>query len=161
MAIDEIGVIGALVAICVFLTITSDKFLTRTSFINVSRQASYVAIMALGMVFVISTGDIDPSVGSMLMLSSVSMAILILNDPTRSVDVVAKSEIYQLCGQLAKEGLAFLFTSSEVEETLGVCNRVLVLYKGRVVREFARGEATKADVMYCVAGGGAEAGEAA
>jgi ABC-type sugar transport system ATPase subunit len=92
-------------------------------------------------------------------------AILILNDPTRGVDVGAKSEIYQLCGQLAKEGLALLFTSSEVEETLGVCDRVLVLYKGRVIREFVRGEATKADVMYWVAGGapavGAEAGEAA
>ena len=42
---------------------------------------------------------------------------------------------------------------SEVEETLGVCDRVLVLYKGRIIREFARGEATKADVMHWVAGG--------
>jgi ABC-type sugar transport system ATPase subunit len=79
--------------------------------------------------------------------------ILILNDPTRGVDVGAKTEIYQLCDQLAREGLALLFTSSEVEETLGVCDRILVLYKGRVIREFARGEATKADVMQWVAGG--------
>ena len=41
MAIDEIGVIGALLAICVFLTLASDKFLTTTNFINVSRQASW------------------------------------------------------------------------------------------------------------------------
>jgi ribose transport system ATP-binding protein len=92
-------------------------------------------------------------------------SILILNDPTRGVDVGAKTEIYQLCDQLAKDGLALLFTSSEVEETLGVCDRVLVLYKGRVIREFARGESTKADVMYWVAGGdvtsSAENGEAA
>ena len=79
--------------------------------------------------------------------------ILILNDPTRGVDVGAKSEIYALCDQLAREGLALLFTSSEVEETLGVCDRILVLYKGRMIREFARGEATKADVMEWVAGG--------
>lgn len=79
--------------------------------------------------------------------------ILILNDPTRGVDVGAKSEIYALCDQLAREGLALLFTSSEIEETLGVCDRILVFYKGRVIREFVRGEATKADVMHWVAGG--------
>jgi ABC-type sugar transport system ATPase subunit len=80
-------------------------------------------------------------------------AILILNDPTRGVDVGAKSEIYALCDRLAREGLALLFTSSEIEETLGVCDRVLVLHRGRVIREFARGAATKADVMRWVAGG--------
>jgi ribose transport system ATP-binding protein len=79
--------------------------------------------------------------------------ILILNDPTRGIDVGAKSEIYALCDELARQGLALLFTSSEIEETLGVCDRVLVLHKGRVIREFARGEATKAEVMEWVAGG--------
>jgi ABC-type sugar transport system ATPase subunit len=79
--------------------------------------------------------------------------ILILNDPTRGIDVGAKSEIYFLCDELARQGLALLFTSSEIEETLGVCDRILVFHKGRVIREFARGEATKADVMHWVAGG--------
>ena len=79
--------------------------------------------------------------------------ILILNDPTRGIDVGAKSEIYALCDELARHGLALLFTSSEIEETLGVCDRILVFHKGRVIREFARGEATKTDVMHWVAGG--------
>jgi ABC-type sugar transport system ATPase subunit len=79
--------------------------------------------------------------------------ILILNDPTRGIDVGAKTEIYALCDELARQGLALLFTSSEIEETLGVCDRVLVFHKGRVIREFARGEASKADVMEWVAGG--------
>jgi ABC-type sugar transport system ATPase subunit len=79
--------------------------------------------------------------------------ILILNDPTRGIDVGAKSEIYVLCDELARQGLALLFTSSEIEETLGVCDRILVFHKGRVIREFRRGEATKADVMHWVAGG--------
>ena len=79
--------------------------------------------------------------------------ILILNDPTRGIDVGAKSEIYFLCDELARQGLALLFTSSEIEETLGVCDRILVFHKGRIIREFARGEATKADVMHWVAGG--------
>jgi ABC-type sugar transport system ATPase subunit len=79
--------------------------------------------------------------------------ILILNDPTRGIDVGAKSEIYFLCDELARQGLALLFTSSEIEETIGVCDRILVFHKGRIIREFARGEATKADVMHWVAGG--------
>jgi ABC-type sugar transport system ATPase subunit len=79
--------------------------------------------------------------------------ILILNDPTRGVDVGAKSEIYRLCDELAKSGLALLFTSSEVEETIGVCDRVLILYRGTIIKEFNRGEASKADVMFWVSGG--------
>jgi ribose transport system ATP-binding protein len=79
--------------------------------------------------------------------------ILVLNDPTRGIDVGAKSEIYALCDDLARSGLALLFTSSEIEETLGVSDRILVFYKGRIIREFARGEATKADVMHWVSGG--------
>jgi ABC-type sugar transport system ATPase subunit len=79
--------------------------------------------------------------------------ILILNDPTRGIDVGAKTEIYNLCDELARQGLALLFTSSEIEETLGVCDRILVFHKGKIIREFARGEASKADVMHWVAGG--------
>lgn len=80
--------------------------------------------------------------------------VLILNDPTRGIDVGAKMEIYHLCNQLARQGLALLFTSSEVDEILGLCDRILILYKGRIVREFRRGEASKAEVMYWASGGG-------
>jgi ABC-type sugar transport system ATPase subunit len=79
--------------------------------------------------------------------------ILLLNDPTRGVDVGAKSEIYNLCGKLAREGLALLFTSSEIEETIGLCDRVMIMYRGRAIREFSKGQASKADVTYWVSGG--------
>ena len=79
--------------------------------------------------------------------------ILLLNDPTRGVDVGAKAEIYALCGELARAGLALLFTSSETEETIGLCDRVMIMYRGRAIREFAKGEASKADVAYWVSGG--------
>ncbi len=85
--------------------------------------------------------------------------ILILNDPTRGVDVGAKSEIYRLCDELAKSGLALLFSSSEVEETIGVCDRILVLSRGVVIKEFGPGEASKADVMFWVSGGKESAAE--
>ena len=74
--VDEIGVLGALVVLIALLALlVPDTFLTAQNFINVSRQASYVGIMAVGMVFVIAMGDIDLSVGSIWMLSSVMMAI--------------------------------------------------------------------------------------
>jgi ABC-type sugar transport system ATPase subunit len=79
--------------------------------------------------------------------------VLILNDPTRGVDVGAKAEIYALCDELARSGLALLFTSSEVEEIVGVCDRILVLYRGRVIKEFNRGEADKEAVTFWVSGG--------
>jgi ABC-type sugar transport system ATPase subunit len=86
---------------------------------------------------------------------------LLLNDPTRGVDVGAKAEIYRLCDELAQNGLALLFTSSEIEETIGVCDRVMIMYRGQAIREFTKGEATKADVTYWVSGGPSVAGEAA
>jgi ABC-type sugar transport system ATPase subunit len=84
--------------------------------------------------------------------------VLILNDPTRGVDVGAKAEIHRLCAELASQGLPMLFSSSELEETLVVCDRILVVRRGRIVREFGRGEATKAQLMHCISAGDAEAG---
>lgn len=74
--------------------------------------------------------------------------ILILNDPTRGVDVGAKEDIYNLCAKLAQQGMTILFTSSEIEETLGLSDRILVMRSGRIVREFDRGEADKEKVMF-------------
>jgi len=68
------------------------------------------------------------------------------------VDVGAKSEIYELCQQLAAEGMTILMTSSEAEEILGLADRVVVLSKGRVLHEFQRGEMTKAGLMHAMAG---------
>jgi ribose transport system ATP-binding protein len=79
--------------------------------------------------------------------------VLILADPTRGVDVGAKAEIYRLCDQLARQGLALLFTSSEVEEIVGLCDRTLAFYKGKILKEFQHSEATKAKVMQVIASG--------
>jgi ABC-type sugar transport system ATPase subunit len=79
--------------------------------------------------------------------------VLILADPTRGVDVGAKAEIYRLCDQLARQGLALLFTSSEVTEIIGLCDRTLAFYKGKVLQEFQRVGTTKAAVMQVIASG--------
>ena len=62
--------------------------------------------------------------------------IMILNEPTRGVDVGAKSEIYKLIDQLASRGMAILLISSEVPEVLGISDRVLVMVRGKLVVEY-------------------------
>lgn len=62
--------------------------------------------------------------------------VLILNEPTRGVDVGAKSEIYRMIDKLANEGLGILMISSEVPEVLGVSDRVIVMCRGRVTGEY-------------------------
>ncbi|MCA1368473.1 sugar ABC transporter ATP-binding protein [Bradyrhizobium sp. BRP14] len=69
--------------------------------------------------------------------------IILLNDPTRGIDVGTKQELYQLLRRLAEAGAAILFYSTDYDELIGCCDRVLVLYDGRVVRELEDGEITE------------------
>ncbi|MHB8985510.1 MAG: ATP-binding cassette domain-containing protein [Eubacteriales bacterium] len=64
--------------------------------------------------------------------------ILILDEPTRGIDVSAKAEVYSMIGQMVQEGLAVLLISSEIEEIMGLCDRVVVLYEGKVTGEIHR-----------------------
>ena len=66
--------------------------------------------------------------------------IILLNDPTRGIDVGTKQEIYQLLRRLADEGAAIIFYSTDYDELIGCCDRVLVLYDGEVKRELAGDE---------------------
>jgi ribose transport system ATP-binding protein len=69
--------------------------------------------------------------------------LLLLDEPTRGVDVGAKAEIYRLLAELADEGMGILMASSELPELIGVCNRILVLRAGSVVLEVDAREATQ------------------
>lgn len=69
--------------------------------------------------------------------------ILLLDDPTRGVDVAAKSEIHNLLNGLASEGLSLIVASGELPELLCLCDRILVLASGRITAEFLRHEATE------------------
>jgi len=71
-----------------------------------------------------------------------SPKVLLLDEPTRGVDVGAKAEIYEALRRLAANGLAVLFASSEIEETRMLADRVLVLRQGRIGAEFVREDAT-------------------
>ena len=74
--------------------------------------------------------------------------VLIVDEPTRGIDVGTKSEVHRLLSELAQQGLAILMISSELPEVLGMADRVLVMREGRLTGEFPRVDATPEAVMY-------------
>ncbi len=79
--------------------------------------------------------------------------VLILDEPTRGVDVGAKREIYQLMNELADRGVAIIMVSSDLPEILGVSDRVLVIHEGKLAGELSRTEATEEKIMTLATGG--------
>jgi ribose transport system ATP-binding protein len=78
--------------------------------------------------------------------------ILLLDEPTRGIDVGAKREIYSLMESLAGDGVAILFVSSEMEEVLGMSDRTYVMHEGRITGELSREELTEEAVMQLATG---------
>jgi ribose transport system ATP-binding protein len=78
--------------------------------------------------------------------------LLILDEPTRGIDVGARAEIYSLMNRLTAQGLAILMISSDMPEVLGMSDRVVVMHEGRTVGELARGVATPERVMALATG---------
>jgi ribose transport system ATP-binding protein len=95
--------------------------------------------------------------------------IILLNDPTRGIDVGTKQELYRLMRELADHGAAILFYSTDYDELIGCCDRVAIMYDGRIVRELAGAELNETNIIASAlnidadvgAHGGAEATEAA
>jgi ABC-type sugar transport system ATPase subunit len=73
--------------------------------------------------------------------------LLLLDEPTRGIDVGAKAEIYTLMRRLAEEGMGIVMTSSELPELLAVCDRIAVLCEGRLTAVLERSEATEERIM--------------
>ncbi len=69
--------------------------------------------------------------------------VLLLDEPTRGIDVGAKQEIFDIIVELAKQGLAILFVSTELKEVLAISDRIIVMSKGRITKEFTREDATE------------------
>ena len=75
-----------------------------------------------------------------------------LDEPTRGIDIGAKQEIYGLMEELAAQGVAVLFVSSEMEEILGMSDRTLVMHEGRITGELARSDLSEEAVMQLATG---------
>jgi inositol transport system ATP-binding protein len=81
--------------------------------------------------------------------------ILILDEPTRGIDIGAKAEIYKIIAQLAEAGKTILLISSELEEILGLCHRVIVLHQGEITGRFDRAAFSQETIMKAAMGGDA------
>ena len=79
--------------------------------------------------------------------------ILILDEPTRGVDIGAKKEIYNIINQLAEKGVAILMISSELPEVIGMADRVLVMHEGRITGEVSKHNMTQENIMHYATGG--------
>ena len=75
-----------------------------------------------------------------------------MDEPTRGIDVGTKAEVHRLLSELAAQGVAVLMISSELPEVLGMADRIVVLFEGRVMREFARADADEDAIMRAATG---------
>ena len=78
--------------------------------------------------------------------------VLLIDEPTRGIDVGAKAEVYRALTQQVEQGLAVVMVSSELPEILGMADRVLVIHEGRVSATLVRGQATEENIMSAALG---------
>ena len=78
---------------------------------------------------------------------SSDLKVIILDEPTKGVDVGAKAEIYEIMGELAQQGYAIIMISSEMPEILGMCDRIMVMCEGRITGELSREEADQEAIL--------------
>jgi inositol transport system ATP-binding protein len=118
---------------------------------QVQREALSIKTPSLAqLVRLLSGGNQQKVLVSRWLLTSPD--ILMIDEPTRGIDVGAKAEIHRLMCRLAAEGKAILMVSSELPEILGMSDRVLVMHGGRITGEFSRAEATQEKIMQAATG---------
>jgi ABC-type sugar transport system ATPase subunit len=78
--------------------------------------------------------------------------VLILDEPTRGIDVGAKAEVYTIMNDLVRQGIGIIMISSEMPEILAISDRILVMYEGRIMGEITRAEATQERIMTLASG---------
>ncbi len=83
---------------------------------------------------------------------TINPKLLILDEPTRGVDVGAKAEIYAIMHQLAREGMGILMISSDLPEVLGMSDRIVVMHEGRIMAELPGYTTTQEEIMLYAAG---------
>lgn len=83
---------------------------------------------------------------------SMNPKVLLLDEPTRGIDIGSKTEIYRLMEELASQGMAILFVSSEMEEILNMSDRALVMHEGRISGELSRDELNESNIMNLATG---------
>jgi ABC-type sugar transport system ATPase subunit len=143
------------------MTMASLRTVSRLGFLSLAREHAAAAVAATA--FNVRAAGLDQPAGTLsggnqqkLLLARYLMEprrLLILDEPTRGIDVGARFEIYALMNRLTESGLGILMISSDLPEVLGVSDRVVVLHEGRTAGALARGAATPEAVMHLATGG--------
>jgi erythritol transport system ATP-binding protein len=133
------------------LTLASLRRFTRLFMLNKAREESEARAMIKRMTIKVSAPDVEVTalsggnqqkvvIGKGLMTGP---SVILLDEPTRGVDVGAKAEIFRVMRQLADDGLGVVFSTSDLKEALGYADRILVMSRGQITGEFPRVEATE------------------
>lgn len=143
------------------LTLAGLKFLMDGLFINLKRRQAmigkYINTLSIKtssqdeLVSALSGGNQQKVVVSKWLATE--PAVLIMDEPTRGIDVGAKQEIYTIINNLAKQGIAIIFISSELPEIINMADRVCVFRNGHLVKTFARGTFNQENIMLYATGG--------
>lgn len=151
MRVEEIGVLTAILAIGFILSVTTTTFLNPVNLLQVTRQASYYGIMAVGMVFVISMGDIDLSVGSILMLVNIVAGLALRAEMPIPVAILLGLLTGAACG-FVNAGIAVVLRIPMFIVTLGTMSVFrgigLVLSNATPISQFS-----KANAFFTLGGG--------
>jgi ribose transport system ATP-binding protein len=144
------------------LALPNLKILSSFGFMNRSKEQELSDSMIKKLL--IKTPNSDQKVGSLsggnqqkVVIGkwlATSPQVLILDEPTRGVDIGAKKEIYDLMNELVSQGVAILMISSELPEVLGMSDRILVMHEGKISGEFTQEEASQEKIMLSATGGG-------
>ncbi|MDD2957348.1 MAG: sugar ABC transporter ATP-binding protein [Lachnospiraceae bacterium] len=143
------------------ISLSSLKRITKKGFLQIGRERKLtreyfdeLKIKAPGMgtaTLTLSGGNQQKVVlGKCLMTQA---KVLILDEPTRGIDVGAKYEIYKLITELAKQGIGIIFISSELPEFIGMCDTAYVMYKGKIIDQISRDKMTQENIVMLAAGG--------
>lgn len=73
--------------------------------------------------------------------------LLLFDEPTQGIDIGAKDEIYSIMKEIAHQGTSIIMATSEIEELLTVCDRVLIMFEGKLIKEFTQPAESKNDIM--------------
>lgn len=79
--------------------------------------------------------------------------IFILDEPTRGIDIAAKVDVYNMMNDLVRKGASIIMISSDIDELIGMCDRIMVLYGGKIVANIPRSEATQEKILYYATSG--------
>jgi len=79
--------------------------------------------------------------------------VYLMDEVTAGVDIGAKSEIYRILGDLVKDGASVLLATGDIEEAIGISDRIIILYKGTIVKEVDPNVTTKDEILFHIMGG--------